>query len=184
MTDCGKKEIYLRLASKEDVPAIQAVMKESMAVLGRGYYSASQIESCCRYVCVPDLQLIEDRTFFVAINAGVIVGCGGWSFRSTLYAGPSAAPQKGEKLNPEKDCARIRAMFISPSQSGKGIGSRILSASEQAAKAYGFKRGALGATLSGVAFYQSKGWVSTGTEQTALPDGVVIDVVKMEKDLR
>ena len=185
MTDQNEQKISVRLASKEDLSAIEVLMKESLKVLGQGHYSMQQIQSCCQYVCVPDLRLIEDQTFFVAIAGSeeTIVGCGGWSFRSTLYAGPSTIPKKEERLNPERDCARIRAMFVNPSQSGKGIGSRILSASEQAAKTHGFKKGILGATLSGVAFYQSKGWVSLGAEQTALPDGVVIDVVTMEKTL-
>lgn len=182
----NKERICVRLASKEDLSAIQALMKESMGVLGQGYYSQQQIQSCCQFVCVPDLRLIEDQTFFV-VTAGdekTMVGCGGWSFRKTLYAGPSAAsPKEEERLNPERDFARIRAMFVSPSYSGKGIGSRILSASEQAAKTYGFKRGTLGATLSGLAFYQSKRWISINTQQVALPDGVVIDVVTMEKEL-
>lgn len=183
MTDQTNKDICIRLASLDDVGPIQALMKESMQALGEGYYSASQIASCCRHVCVPDLQLFADQTYFVAVMAGTIVGCGGWSFRPTLYAGSSASSPKEQRLHPDRDCARIRAMFVSPSQSGKGIGSRILAASEEAAKKYGFKRGALGATLSGLAFYRSKGWVSTGTEQTTLPDGVVIEVVTMEKDL-
>lgn len=183
MIDRSKEKICIRPACKDDLPAIQALMKESMQGLGQGHYSTPQIESCCRYVCVPDFQLIEDQTFFVAVSAETIVGCGGWSFRNTLYAGLSTTPQKEGRLNPERDCARIRAMFVSPTQSGKGIGSQILSTSEQAAKAHGFKRGALGATLSGLAFYESKGWVSTGVDRTALPNGVVIDVVTMEKDL-
>jgi GNAT superfamily N-acetyltransferase len=186
MIDQNKEKIFIRLASKDDLSAIQTLMKESMQVLGQGHYSTQQIQSCCQYVCVPDLRLIEDQTFFVVTTGPekTIVGCGGWSFRKTLYAGPSAVPQKeDERLNPERDFARIRAMFVSPFQSGKGIGSKILSASEQAARAYGFKKGILGATLSRLAFYQSKGWISTRTEQTALPDGVVIDVVTMEKEL-
>lgn len=185
MIDQNERKIYIRLASQDDLSAIEALMKESLNILGQGHYSTQQIQSCCQYVCVPDFRLIEDQTFFVAITEGegTIIGCGGWSFRSTLYAGPSTPPQREGRLNPERDFARIRAMFISPSQSGKGIGSRILAASEQAAQAHGFKKGILGATLSGVAFYRSKGWVSVGMEQTALPDGVVIDVVKMEKIL-
>ena len=180
-----EQKIYIRLASKKDLPDIQTLMKESLKILGKEYYSPQQIASSCQYVCVPDLRLIEDQTFFVAItrDSDTIVGCGGWSFRSTLYAGPSIASQQEETLHPERDFARIRAMFVAPSQIGKGIGSLILSVSEQAAKTYGFKKGALGATLSGVAFYESKGWTPTGMDKTSLPDGVVIEVVRMEKKL-
>lgn len=179
-------KIWIRPATKNDLREIESLMKDSMQILGQGHYSLQQVQSCCQYVCVPDLRLIEDQTFFVATLNGdaKIVGCGGWSFRSTLYAGPSAPSQKdSETLHPERDFARIRAMFVSPSQSGKGIGSQILSASEQAARAYGFKKGRLGATLSGLAFYQSKGWIPIKTEHSTLPDGIVIDVVTMEKPL-
>ena len=176
--------IHIRTAFLEDVNCIQSLMKESMRVLGQGYYSEQQIQSCCQYVCVPDLQLIQDGTFFVAVKEdGSIVGCGGWSFRKTLYAGPSATKQNGATLDPEQDPARIRAMFTAPFARGKGIGSLILSASEIAAKNYGFKKGTLGATLSGLAFYQLKGWISIGTDQAALPDGVLIDVITMAKSL-
>jgi GNAT superfamily N-acetyltransferase len=186
MINQSEQRVCIRLASKSDLSAIQTLMKESMQVLGQGHYSMQQIQSCCQYVCVPDLRLIEDQTFFVATTGSeaTIIGCGGWSFRKALYAGPATVPEKeDELLNPERDLARIRAMFVSPFHSGKGIGSKILSASEQAARVYGFKKGALGATLSGLAFYQSKGWISTRTERTTLPDGCVIDVVTMEKEL-
>jgi len=184
MTSQNEQDIYIRLASENDLTAIQALMNESMKILGQGHYSDQQIESCCRYVCVPDLQLIKDKTYFVAVEEETIVGCGGWSFRKTLYAGPSATAQKeDDRLNPEQDSARIRAMFISPSHSRRGISSKILAASEQAAKEYGFKKGALGSTLSGLSFYQSKGWIPTGKDHSTLPDGVMIDVVTMEKQL-
>lgn len=137
MINQSEQRVYIRIASKNDLSAIQTLMRESMQVLGQGHYSTGQIQSCLQYVCVPDLQLIEDKTFFVVTTGPeeTIVGCGGWSFRKTLYAGPSAVPQKeDERLNPERDFARIRAMFVSSSHSGKGIGSKILSASEKCGK--------------------------------------------------
>ena len=176
-----KNKIDVHLATKEDLEAIETLMKRSMRILGQGHYSEQQIKSCYQYVCVPELQLILDQTFFVAVSDEMIVGCGGWSFRRTLYAGPSKSSQETTILNPEKDPARIRAMFIEPSESGKGIGSLILSQSEKAARERGFRKGVLGATLSGLAFYKSKGWSSIAHEPATLPDGTIIDVVRMEK---
>jgi GNAT superfamily N-acetyltransferase len=178
-----KNKIAIRLATQQDLSEIEALMKRSMKTLGLGHYSAQQIESCCQFVCVPDLQLILDQTFFVAISDEIIVGCGGWSFRKTLYAGPSQAFPEAPILDPDKDAARIRAMFIEPSQSGKGIGSLILSQSEKAAHERGFRSGVLGATLSGLAFYQSKGWAPLAEEPVILQNGVIIDVVRMGKNL-
>jgi GNAT superfamily N-acetyltransferase len=171
----------LRLAQPADLASIEALMKRSMETLGIGHYSTEQIEACSQFVCVPDKQLIEDQTFFVVEEDGALIGCGGWSFRNKLYAGPADTAQKSDQLDPSKDPARIRAMFIDPLYSGKGIGSQILSASEQAARSRGFLQGALGATVSGIAFYRAKGWKETLDEIVPLPNGVAIRVVQMVK---
>jgi GNAT superfamily N-acetyltransferase len=176
--------ITIRLAEIADLQQIEALMKRSMKTLGIGHYSDAQIDSCCRFVCVPDRQLVEDKTFFVVeTETGVLVGCGGWSFRNKLYAGPADDLQKDEQLNPSTDPARIRAMFTDPGFGGKGIGSMILTRSEQSAKARGFSKGALGATVSGLAFYTAKGWNTLSEEEAVLPDGTTIRVIQMEKPL-
>lgn len=178
-----RMNITIRLAELHDLEQIEALMKRSMKILGVGYYSEEQIASCCQYVCVPDRQLIEDRTYFVVVNeAGDIIGCGGWSFRNKLYAGPADAPHKNDQLNPSSDPARIRAMFIDPDYNGKGIGSLILDQSEKAAKSHGFSKGALGSTVSGLSFYLAKGWKKVSEEQALLPDGITIKVIQMVKN--
>ena len=172
----------IRLAVLDDVHDIEDLMKRSMKILGVGHYSEAQIDSCCQFVCVPDKQLIVDQTYFVVkTESGRMVGCGGWSFRNKLYAGPSDGPQKSDLLDPLVDSARIRAMFIDPEYSGQGIGTMILEHAEQAAAAQGFLRGALGSTMSGFAFYKSKGWAATREEQAMLPNGIAIGVIQMEK---
>jgi GNAT superfamily N-acetyltransferase len=112
-----------------------------------------------------------------------MLACGGWSFRNKLYAGPEIELAKVDKLDPKKDRARIRAMFVLPSISSKGIGTLILKTSEEAAKAYGFSQGALGATVSGLAFYKAKGWVTLKEELARLPDGVDLKITQMVKEL-
>jgi len=174
--------ITIRLAKLTDLEQIETMMKRSMKILGLGHYSEEQIDACCQFVCVPDRQLIEDNTFFVVeAETGTLVGCGGWSFRNKLYAGPAETPKKIDQLNPLTDSARIRAMFTDPHYSGKGIGSLILDQSEKAAIAYGFSKGTLGATLSGLSFYKAKGWNKLSEERAVLPDGTTIQVVQMEK---
>ncbi len=174
--------LAIRLAELNDLDGIEALMKRSMKTLGVGRYSAEQINSCCQFVCVPDCQLIEDQTFFVVrTEEGDLVGCGGWSIRKKLYAGPSQAPLNRDLLDPSRDPARIRAMFTDPAYRGKGVGSLILDHAEKAAHARGFSKGALGATLSGLSFYTAKGWQKTASEQALLPDGIAIEVIQMEK---
>jgi GNAT superfamily N-acetyltransferase len=177
-------DLSIRKATIIDVDKIELVMKTSMKSLGKGHYSEKQIQSSCEYVCVPDIQIIKDGTYYVVEDCvGVMIGCGGWSFRNTLYAGPQEEIQQDNILDPKKDLARIRAMFVLPSVSGKGVGSLILQTSEKAAKKLGFNRATLGATQSGLAFYKAKGWTAVNEEIATLPDGVSIEVTQMEKEL-
>lgn len=172
----------IRTATITDIDEIERVMKQSMQLLGAGYYNERQIKSACQYVCVPDRQIIEDGTYYVVEDeSGAMIGCGGWSFRNTLYAGPQSQFDH-DILVPSKDMARIRAMFVLPSASGKGVGALILNFSEAAAKKYGFKKGALGATESGLDFYKAKQWIVVKKEMAALPDGVKIEITHMEKE--
>ena len=159
-------------------------MKRSMATLGQGYYSPEQVQSSLKYVCVPDMQIIADGCYYVVESEqGVMLACGGWSFRNKLYAGPEFESKEDDKLDPKNDKARIRAMFVLPDTSSKGLGSLILKTSEQAAKAYGFKQATLGATESGLAFYKAKGWIPTQEVTATLPDGVSLKITQMKKDL-
>lgn len=177
-------KLKIRIARIDEIDPIEALMKRSMQFLGKGHYTEAQIDSCCKYVCVPDKQLIEDGSFFVVeTEQGHLAGCGGWSFRNKLYAGPSALSHQTSQLDPATDPARIRAMFIDPNYSGQGIGSLILKHSESAAKERGFYKGALGATMSGFAFYQAKGWEPVSEENAPLPDGTTIKVIQMAKNL-
>lgn len=176
-------EFSIRKAILSDKNTIESVMKRSMELLGQGYYSPEQVQSSLRYVCVPDEQIIEDGTYYVIENqSGMMLACGGWSFRKKHYAGPNIQSQDNDKLDPKEDKARIRAMFVLPNLSGKGLGTLILKTAEQAAKAYGFNQGTLGATESGLAFYKLKGWHTHQENKVTLPDGVQLKITHMEKN--
>ena len=182
-TSIDKTATHIRLSKLSDVDAIENLMKRSMIIFGKGFYSPKQIESCCKHVCVPDQQLIKDETFFVVeTDVGKMIGCGGWSFRNTLNAGPKKTLQGNLILDPEKDPARVRAMFVDPACGRHGIGSLILNTTEQALQAHGFTHGYLAATLSGFSFYKAKGWITIKKEQHILIDGTKISVVLMKKD--
>jgi GNAT superfamily N-acetyltransferase len=177
-------EFTIRSAQLEDVSMIERLMKFSMKSLGESYYSQEELQGCYEFVCVPDTQLIEDGTFFVVLTSeGEMIGCGGWSDREKLFAGSSDASEVAKKLDPKTDAARIRAMFCHPNYAGKGVGSLILKHAEQEAKKHGFSKASLGATLSGLEFYERKGWKVASDATTTLPNGVILRVVGMEKVL-
>jgi GNAT superfamily N-acetyltransferase len=173
----------IRPASPADIVALRDLQRSAMRSLGAGYYTPTEVAAAVRHICVPDRGLIDDGTYLVAELDGRLVGCGGWSLRRKAYAGPAASQTDAERLDPATEPTRIRAMFTAPDLARRGIGRAILQAAEDAARAAGFRRARLGATLSGEAFYRRSGYVEIGRETALLPDGTALAVIVMEKDL-
>ena len=117
-------------------------------------------------------------------QAPLIVGCGGWSKRKTLFGGDQWTGREPALLDPQHDAAKIRAFFIHPSWVRRGIGTLILETCENAAVAAGFTRFEMGATLTGVLLYQARGYVARENLEVPLPNGESLPIVRMEKRLR
>ena len=172
-----------RLASFEDVPALQQLIAESVRRLSRDYYTGRQIESAIKYIFGVDSQLLLDRTYYVIEEDKVIIACGGWSKRKTLYGGDQHKDKADPLLDPEKDAARIRAFFVHPEWARKGLGRHILQLCEKAAMKNGFTQMALGATLSGVPLYRAMGYTEIDRTDEIMPDNEVMPIIKMKKNL-
>ncbi len=184
MTKQNDYQIVLRLAEDPDIPTLTKLIDSSVRGLQHDVYSQAQIDSALRTVYGVDSQLISDGTYFVAeivSEPPLIVGCGGWSKRKTLYGGDQFHGREDTFLDPSTDAAKIRAFFIHPEWVRLGIGSRILEACEDAAIAGGFRRLEMGSTLTGVALYSAKGYVAAGDIEVPLEDGLTLPVVRMTK---
>src|SRR5438128_1307052 len=101
-------KIHLRKALAVDVPRLRAVIDASVRGLQAADYSPAQIEGALRTVYGVDSQLIADGTYFVAEDTSpgaepVIVACGGWSKRKTLYGGDQYAGREDSLLDPKLD---------------------------------------------------------------------------------
>jgi GNAT superfamily N-acetyltransferase len=173
--------MIIRLATFEDISALQQLIKQSVRGLSAGYYTAAQIESSIRYIFGIDSQLIKDGTYYVAEKDNRPVGCGGWSKRNTLYGGDQHKDIQDPLLDPAKDPARIRAFFVHPDYARQGIGRQIIAVCEHAAQVNGFRMLELGATLPGVPLYTAMGYRETEKIIASLPDGEVLEIVKMKK---
>jgi GNAT superfamily N-acetyltransferase len=111
----------------------------------------------------------------------VIVGCGGWSRRKTLYGGDQFAGREDSPLDPATDAAKIRAFFVHPAWARRGICGLILEACESAAKAKGFHRLEMGATLTGIPFYKAKGYEELEHADAPLGAELSLPIVRMAK---
>lgn len=172
-----------RLASIDDLAALHRVMARSIEHLQSSFLTPEQIAASHKVMGL-DTQLVKDGTYFMIESGGRVAGCGGWSFRATLYGGDeSVVAREPERLNPEADAAKIRAMYTDPDFTRRGIGTRIITLCENAARDAGFKRVELMATAAGIPLYRNQGYESSAGEQFADIDGVHVPLLRMEKCL-
>jgi GNAT superfamily N-acetyltransferase len=173
----------IRKAVLADVPEIERVMRASMAELGASTYDATQVESAVQFIAVVDRQIIDDGTYFVIEDEDRVIACGGWSGRTKLFSGPKSQQATDTRLDPAKDAARIRAMFVDPAHARRGLGRQILEASEADAMRAGFHKAELMATLPGVPLYRACGYEEIERVVIELPDGARLECVKMSRSL-
>jgi GNAT superfamily N-acetyltransferase len=183
--------VSFRTALDADAAAIEDLMKASARELSRSFYDERQIPSVERFIATLDPMLLEDGTYFVgeaprAAETAVparLVACGGWSRRDKLFTGIGEKAGGARLLDPAVEPARVRAMFVHPDFARRGLGRAILDLCEDAARAEGFRRLALVATLPGEPLYAACGFVVIERTTIALPDGVQVDLARMEKPI-
>lgn len=172
-----------RLATLDDLPKLRAVMQRSIEALQHDFLTTEQVRASHRVMGL-DVQLVKDRTYFVIECEGRIAGCGGWSWRSTLYGGDSSIVSREPRaLDPSAEPARIRAMYTDPDFVRQGVGRLIIRLCEEAAAAAGFHRATMMATLAGVPLYAACGYVAVERILSDPIDGVRVPLVRMEKPL-
>lgn len=180
--------ISLRLAREEDIAPLHALIVASVRGLQKDDYTPAQIDGALGTILGLDTQLVADQTYFVAeakaACARVVVGCGGWSYRKTLFGSDRAPVRENQFLDPKADAAKIRAFFIHPDWARRGIGTMILEACENAARAAGFSRFEMGATLTGVPLYLARGYQEQERIEVPLRNGEHLPVVRMIKSDR
>jgi GNAT superfamily N-acetyltransferase len=173
----------IRLATPDDIPALRNLIEQSIRGLQADDYTAAQIQGAIGHALGLDTQLIEDGTYFVTEADGEVAGCGGWSMRKTLFGSNHGPNRSLEMLDPATDAARIRAIFVHPRFARRGLGSLLLAHCEGAAMAAGFTRFQMGATLTGVPLYTLKGYRATERIEVPLPNGEVLPVISMSREL-
>lgn len=171
----------IRAATLADGDVIDELMKLSTRDLFPGFYDAAQTAASVSYIASVDRLLLTDGTYFVIEADGELVACGGWSRRGKLYTGSGSAADDARIIDPATEPARVRAMFVRPDWTRRGLGTRILDACQAAAKAEGFKSLALMATLPGVPLYERFGFQVREQMQIRMPDGTSIGSALMDK---
>lgn len=149
--------LQIRTASVGELAALNGLMELAIGELLKSFLNEAEI-AASRAIMGLDSQLVKDGTYFVVEENGALAGCGGWSRRATLYGGDVSPGRDPALLDPAKDAARVRAMYTHPSFVRRGVGRLILGSCEQAARAEGFTRAELVATMAGLPLYRACGY--------------------------
>ena len=173
----------LRPATAADIPALEALINVSARGLSRDDYNEAEIEAACAYVYGVDSELVGDGTYYLVEIDGRLAGCGGWSRRRTLFGGDQYGGREAGFLDPARDAAKIRAFFVHPDFARRGLGAMILRHCEAMAKAAGFTRMEMMATLPGVKLYRALGYVGDEIESFPQPNGVSVRFMRMSRTL-
>ncbi len=175
--------MLLRTATVRDIPALQKLIDASARGLSVGYYTDAQIEAAAVHVFGVDSQLIRDGTYYVIEENDLPVAAGGWSGRWTLYGGDQAKDRDDPVLDPATGAARIRAFFVHPGWTRRGLARRIYETCADAAWAAGFRRFELMSTRPGEPLYTALGFVPLETVVDTLPGGVDVDFIRMTRPI-
>ena len=179
----GKTGRTHRIAQLDDLPALHALMNRAIAELQKPFLTPEQIAASYQVMGL-DSQLVKDGTYFMVEIDGKLAGCGGWSYRATLFGGDKSIVARDAKLlDPKTDAAKVRAMYTDPAFVRQGVGAYILSLCEEAAAAAGFQSVELMATAAGVPLYRAAGYVPVDAAADADIGGVQVPLQKMRKML-
>lgn len=158
-------------------------MRASIREIFPHFYAPDQIEPCARYIGQVDTMLVDDGTYFVEEDETGVIACGGWSRRHRLYAGSGSSDDDARLLDPASEGAPVRAMFVRGDRVRRGLGRRILEECEAAARADGFTKLTLMATLPGLQLYRAWGFETLEEVDIPLEDGTLVAGARMEKTL-
>jgi GNAT superfamily N-acetyltransferase len=178
------QQFQIRQANPSDVPALRLLIERSVRGLQQNDYTPAQIEGALGHALGLDTQLIEDGTYFAAVPVSQpesIVGCGGWSYRKTLFGSDHGPHREIGLLDPATEPAKIRAIFVHPEWARQGLGAQILKHCEDAAQRAGFRSLEMGSTLTGVPLYSLKGYEKRENVAVPLPNGEFLPIIHMVK---
>jgi N-acetylglutamate synthase-like GNAT family acetyltransferase len=175
--------VRIRTATEADVPALHALIEASVRRLQAQDYTQAEIDGALGHALGLDSQLVEDGTYFIAEVGGEMVASGGWSYRATLCGSDGMSGREPASLDPAKDAAKIRSIFVHPKWARQGLGSVMLEYCEEQARQAGFRRLEMGSTLTGAPLYRLRGYEEQERIAIPLPNGEALRVIRMTKSI-
>jgi GNAT superfamily N-acetyltransferase len=162
--EANQLKLLIRPGEVADLPTLLKLQQESIAVLSQATYTPTQIQALINHQGEVRALYREapHELLFVAEIKGKIVGFSALDFHYSL----------------------IQGLFIDPAWARKGVGKQLLAHMESLAQDRGRRWMQVMSSLTGIPFYASQGYTSTGETGFATSDQVWIPCQNMEKRLR
>jgi len=164
--------LSIRIATPEDAPAVDALMKRSYGRLLKDDYPAEILIAALPLMARANPKLLASGTYFlVEDDADGLLGAGGWT--PTAPGDMPNTPGLGHIRHVATDDRAVR----------RGVGRMILERCIAEAKAAGLERLEALSTLTAVAFYEAMGFEDI--EPVAVPMGphVMLPSIRMLRAL-
>ncbi|NDV02469.1 GNAT family N-acetyltransferase [Pseudoroseicyclus tamaricis] len=156
--------LSIRPATGADIAGIDAMMGRAWSRQMAGAYPPSLLILAVPYISRAQPALVTSGRYYVAEEAGRILGAGGWS-------GGEAG--RGD----------VRHVAVDASAAGRGIGRALMERSIAAARDAGVTRLNCTATLNAVPFYEAVGFRALGPTSVRLGPALSLPCTAMVREL-
>lgn len=164
-------QFNVRLARASDMALIDALYARSYPKLLKPDYAPSVLVTIVPIFSKAQPRLVVSGSFYVAESeTGDIVGAGGWTKR-----GPMGENQRA--------LGHMRHFATAPRVVRQGVGTALMSACVNHAKAEGMNRLSSYSTITAVPFYEAHGFEVKGEMSIEFTEGIHFPAIWMERKL-
>lgn len=158
--------MHIRPSTRADLAAVDALMARSYPKLLKGDYPPSVLVTALPRISRAQPGLIASGTYYVAEEAGEILGAGGWTRDRT-----------------DRSVGHIRHLITDHRHQRRGIGRAIIGHVLEVVGAGGIVRMDCWSTRTAELFYQAMGFVTLGPMEAELAPGIGFPAIRMRKEL-
>jgi len=164
--------LAVRPTGPDDADAVGLLLRATYPVHFAEAYRPDLLTAALPLMTQPNPRLLASGTFYVAVlQAGDLVGCGGWTFER---------PGGGE---PSEGLGHVRHFATHPQWSRRGIGRAILARCFRDARARGLTRLECYSSLVAEEFYRAMGFTAIRRIDIELNDQVTFPAIVMRRDI-
>jgi predicted N-acetyltransferase YhbS len=161
-------DLTFRLAARDDLAAVDALMARSYARLLAADYPPSVLVTALPLIARARPELLASGTYWLAEDGeGRIVGAGGWTRAARGWGRPPGAT------------AQVRHLITDAGQVRRGIARRLMGKVLSQAEAAGISGMECLSTRTAVPFYRAIGFRELGEVAISLRPGIEFPAVQM-----